>query len=81
MIDGVLVIYSNPEEGGTGDSGEGEGGFEGLWLNFCFQALGFFKFQRALGGLINGRGGLYPVGLITRLKEAFRIKLHSSASI
>ena len=34
MIDGVLVIYSNPEEGGTGDSGEaegeGEGGFEGL---------------------------------------------------
>ena len=23
MIDGVLVIYSNPEEGGTGDSGEG----------------------------------------------------------
>ena len=33
-IDGVLVlvIYSNPEEGGTGDSGEGkrEGGFEGL---------------------------------------------------
>ena len=32
MIDGVLVIYSNPEEGRTGDSGEGEGkgGFEGL---------------------------------------------------
>ena len=30
MIDGVLVFYSNPEEGGTGNSGEGEGGFEGL---------------------------------------------------
>ena len=30
MIDGVLVIYSNPEEGGTRDSGEGEGGFEGV---------------------------------------------------
>ena len=55
MIDGVLVIYSSPEEGGTGDSGEGY--------------------------MVNGRGGLYPVGLITRLKEAFRIKLHSSASI
>ena len=53
MIDGVLVIYSNPEEGGTGDSGEGY--------------------------MVNGRGGLYPVGLITRLKEAFQIKLHSSA--
>ena len=30
MIDGVVVIYSNPEEEGTGDSGKGEGGFEGL---------------------------------------------------
>ena len=62
MIDGVLVlvIYSNWEEEGTRDSGEGEGGCKGLKLNFCFQALGLFNFQRALGGLINRRGGLLP---------------------